>query len=130
MTIKTADQLLDEDIREEFAKHKSIFRTCKQLDVSLDRVKRVIGTPNFHIERKTALYGGRGRPELEQYIAATKHASEPWDNTSAELRQARSRYEAGSHEMCQGRDGDTILLYTIPRAVPEPRPGYFKSGAE
>lgn len=127
---KTADEMLDEDIRDEFSKHKSIFRTCKQLGISLDRVKKVIGTEEFLIERKTAVYGGRGRPELEQYIAASKHANEPWNNSSPELRMARARYEAGTHEMCQGRDGDTILLYTIPRAVPDPRPGYFKSGAE
>ena len=126
--MKTADDYLDDDIREEFAKHHSIFRVCKSLGISLDRVTRVVGNDEFPTERKAARFGGRGRPELEKYIAASKHANETWDNTSTELVRARQRYEAGTHEMCQGRDGDTILLYCIPRAVVEPRQGYFKHG--
>jgi len=126
----TADEYLDLDIREEYAKHSSIFRTARQLGVSLDRVSRVVGKTNFHVEKQPAKYGGRGRPELEKYIVATKHGNDGWDHAMPELRQARQRYEAGTHEMCQGRDGDTIIQYLIPRAVAQPRPGYFKQGSE
>lgn len=128
--IKTADEHLDDDIREEFSKHHSIFRVCKSLGISLDRVTRVVGNQDFQVETKTARYGGRGRPEMEKYVVATKHANESWDNSRTELREARQRYEAGTHEMAQGRDGDTIIQYLIPRAVTEPRPGYFKHGAD
>ena len=128
MTTKTADEYLDQDILEEFNKHHSLYRVCKALDISLGRVKQVIGTQSSPIERKTSLYGGRGRPELEKFIVATKASDEQWNNNAPELQQCRARYEAGTHEMCQGRDGDTILLYSIPRAVVEPRPGYFRHG--
>lgn len=126
----SADEYLDLDIREEFTKHGSVFRTARQLGISLDRVNRVVGQKEFHVEKKTAQFGGRGRPELEKYLIATKHVNDGWDHAMPELRQARARFEAGTHEMCQGRDGDTILQYLIPRAVAEPRPGYFKQGAE
>lgn len=128
MNMKTAEEYLDEDITNEYGKHHSIFKTARALGVSLDRVTRVVGQDNFHVDRQPAKYGGRGRPELEQYVVATKRANEPWDNSTAELRQCRARYEAGTHEMCQGRDGDTIIQYSIPRAVAESRMGYFRLG--
>jgi hypothetical protein len=128
MNTKTADEYLDDDIREEFAKHHSAFRVCRALGISLDRVNRVVGNEEFPTERKTSRYGGKGRPEMEQYIVSIKQATESWDNSLPELIQARQRYEAGTHEMCQGRDGDRIILYSIPRAVPEPRPAYFRHG--
>jgi hypothetical protein len=130
MSNMSADEYLDQDIREEFAKHRSPFRTCRQLGVSLDRVMRVVGDTSAHSVKNPPRYGGRGRPELEQFIAATKNVNDPWDNSKPELRQARARYEAGTHEMCQGRDGDTIILYSIPRAVANPLPEYFRSGAD
>ncbi len=126
--MKSADEFLNDDIREEFAKHHSIFKTARALKISLDRVTTIVGQDNFQTERQPPRYGGRGRPELEKYIVSTKNATDSWDNSVAELRQARARYEAGTHEMCSGRDGDTIILYCIPRAVVEPRPNYFKHG--
>jgi hypothetical protein len=124
--MKSADEFLNDDIREEYAKHHSIFKTARALKITLDRVTRIIGQEDFHVDRQPPRFGGRGRPELEKYIVATKNAVDPWDNSLTELQQARARYEAGTHEMCSGRDGDTIILYSIPRAVVEPRMGYFK----
>lgn len=126
----TADQYLDQDIKDEFAKHKSIFRAARALGVTLDRVTSVVGEKNFHVDKRPAQYGGRGRPELEPYIVATKNGDEAWNNNSSEIEVAREQYEAGTHEMTQGRDGDTIILYSIPRASIQPRPGYFKQGNE
>lgn len=126
----TADQYLDQDIKDEFAKHKSIFRCARALGVSLDRVTSVVGEKNFHVEKRPAQYGGRGRPEVEKFIVMTKDGNEAWNNTSSEIEAARKEYEAGTHEMTQGRDGDTIILYSIPRAVVHPRPDYFKQGNE
>ena len=126
----TADEYLDEDIKEEFAKHNSLFRAARALNISLDRVKRVVGQKDYHVEKRPAQYGGRGRPELEQYIVATKNADESWPIDSEELAVCRAQFEAGTHEMCQGRDGDTIIQYSIPRATPQPRHNHFKQGNE
>lgn len=125
---KTADEYLDEDIRSEYAKHHSAYRVAKALGITLDRVYSAIGNEKLSVKHTPTVYGGRGRPELEKFIVALKHVNEPWDNSSEELRKARQRFEAGTHEMCQGRDGDTIIQYSIPRAVTEPRVGFFKHG--
>lgn len=71
-------------------------------------------------------FGGLGRPELQSFIVGRKKAMEVWDNTDPLIAQARSDYEAGTHDMVSGRDGAWIILYSIPRDTVTPRPNYFK----
>jgi hypothetical protein len=60
-----------------------------------------------------------GRPEMRQYTISIRHADSPtWpviDQTKIEA--ARAKYEAGTHEICQGRDRNFFSLYLIPRKV-------------
>lgn len=73
------------------------------------------------------VHGGYGRPEVRDHLVARKRAHETWDNTNPDIAAARAEYEAGTHEMTTGRDGDWLLLYSIPRQKPaEPRPDAFK----
>lgn len=58
-----------------------------------------------------------GREELRKYIVAVKRFDWPVEYDKA-LSIARRLYEAGTHEMCQGRDGPMIIQYLIPRNVP------------
>lgn len=67
---------------------------------------------------------GYGRPELRPYLIARRTKHEPWDN-QATIASAREEYDAGTIEMCQGRDGDFLLLYRIPRKVPAKPRAYF-----
>jgi hypothetical protein len=71
-------------------------------------------------------FGGFGRPELRDHVVARKRAHESWDNTDPAIANARNAYEAGSHDMCTGRDGDWLILYCIPQQKVTPRPDYFR----
>ena len=63
-----------------------------------------------------------GRPSLQQFIVAYRHAERGWPKQfDDELDYARQRYDAGTHIMCQGRDGDYIIQYLIPRTG-KPKP--------
>lgn len=74
---------------------------------------------------RVELYGGWGRPELKRYLIARYNlnstwGSRTWASEDAEkIKEARAKYDAGLIEMAQGRDGDWILLYAIPRKNPE-----------
>ena len=65
-----------------------------------------------------------GREELRRHIVAVKQSFRAWpDKYDAALSIASKLYEAGTHEMCQGREGATIIQYLIPRKRPVgPRP--------
>jgi hypothetical protein len=66
--------------------------------------------------------GGFGRPELQQFMISRKKVRDTWPELDCTIiSTARLQYDAGTHEMCQGRDGDWIILYLIPRSVPAKR---------
>lgn len=52
-----------------------------------------------------------------QYIVAVRHADNPmWPpEYDAAIAVARANYEAGTHEMVQGRDRGWFIQYSIPR---------------
>ncbi|MFN4091654.1 MAG: hypothetical protein ACK4FG_02005 [Brevundimonas sp.] len=60
-----------------------------------------------------------GNPNLRRYIVSARHVEfSTWPSQDEEkILQARANYEAGTHEMCQGRDQDWFILYSIPRKV-------------
>lgn len=57
-----------------------------------------------------------GRPD-PKYIIAVRHADNPlWPREYQDaIARARADYEAGTHEMLQGRDRDWFIQYSIPR---------------
>lgn len=61
-----------------------------------------------------------GRESLRPFIVAVKHVcADGWPPAAgAALLEARERYCEGTHEMVQGRDGQTIIQYLIPRKTP------------
>ena len=70
-------------------------------------------------------FGGYGRPDLRPYLVARKQAHAAWHNRDPEIVAARRAYDAGTHEMVTGRDGQWLLLYSIPRHVAAVREPYF-----
>lgn len=58
-----------------------------------------------------------GRPELRQYMISIRHMYETgWPRADkAVIERARRAYDAGYVEMCQARDGNWIILYSIRR---------------
>lgn len=122
------NELLVQDVRQAYAKSHSIFRVAKQFDITLEKVKDILGDFMPKVSKREEIYGGKGRPELRKYLVASKFVDEQWDNTDISIIDARQKYEKGTHEMATGRDGDTLLLYSIPRAVVKPNPNYFSIG--
>lgn len=59
---------------------------------------------------------GWGQPNLRPYLVSRKAAGDGWPEEDKEkIEVERENYDDGISEMCQGRDGDFILLYSIPR---------------
>lgn len=118
---------LDKDIKEEYAKHRSLFKTAKRLDVTIDYVISVVGEETVEDlpDTSTCAFDGYGDPSKRQYLVARSLAKETWDNDRPEVTEARAKYEAGTHDLATGRDGPWVLLYAFPKAVVTPRPGYF-----
>lgn len=64
-----------------------------------------------------------GREALRPFIVAVKRGARWPDEFEPALERARADYCSGTHEMCQGREGPTIIQYSIPRKAPvAPRP--------
>jgi hypothetical protein len=60
--------------------------------------------------------GGFGRPELIRFTLSRTLAGMPWPiEDQGAIDAARINYDAGFLEMCQGRDGNWLILYAIPR---------------
>lgn len=115
------------EILAEFKRTRSPFKTANAVGVDVAVVWAVIDSNKDKVGAFEERYGGRGRPELEQFIVASRRAmAGVWDNDSTEIRDARAAYEAGTHEMATGRDGPWLILYCIPRRYPATgRAGYF-----
>jgi hypothetical protein len=126
--MNSSEELLRQDVVEEYRRTRSYFRVGKALNISMMKVRAILGDePEPEpMKSREALYGGVGRPEMEKYTVCIKHVNEAWDNQDA-CAKARADYEAGTHELATGRDGDNLILYAIPRAVPQPRPNYFSA---
>lgn len=58
-----------------------------------------------------------GKESMRKWIVTARHAEHStWPTEDQDkIEDARSKYEAGTHEMCQGRDRDWFILYLIPR---------------
>ena len=54
--------------------------------------------------------------KMKKYVIATRNVhAKGWDENDPAIIKARYDYDAGKIEMCQGRQGDTLILYAIPR---------------
>lgn len=117
---------LRKEIEIELRKVRAPAKVARNLGISLVDVLIVsddIGGISRHI--RPATYDGEGRPELRQFMMARKRANVPWDNDEPAIAEARRRYEAGTHTMCTGRDGEWLILYSIPLRKRDPKPDYF-----
>lgn len=70
---------------------------------------------------------GRGPAHLRKYIVAIRHVDGDWPTESiSKIDEHRSKYDQGRVELCSGRDGYNIILYSIPRkTVAKGRSLYF-----
>jgi hypothetical protein len=101
---------------------KSPGRIHKNTGIPIQTIVRII-----HDSQHVAADGeGYGRKNLQKYIIARRSVRGQWPQESlAALKSAQRQYDAGEIEMCQGRDGDIIIQYAIPRQVPCAQRNYF-----
>lgn len=122
---------LTPEVREEIArdlrKTRAPARTAKNLAYPIRLVLEVVEEEKQPRPFREEKYEGLGLPNMQQYIVARKRPWELWDNKVDPVLTARADYEAGTHEMLTGRDGDWLILYSIPRkVVAKDRQNYFQ----
>ncbi|MDH7796458.1 MULTISPECIES: helix-turn-helix domain-containing protein [unclassified Beijerinckia] len=61
-----------------------------------------------------------GKPGMQKHVIAVKDPGGPWPHRFFHpIKEARRLFDAGTHEMCQGRHKDGwVVLYLIPRKDP------------
>lgn len=121
---------VENDILQSFKRSRSPFKTAIDCGVEVAVVWQVIDEAkgNGKLTAFEERYGGRGRPEIQDFLIATRRAVDrAWNNDDPAIAEARAFYEAGTHTMATGRDGQWLLLYCFPLEDPiEPKSGYFR----
>lgn len=70
-----------------------------------------------------------GRPGMERFVVAIRRTTiGEWPKKyKDDLDKARMKYDAGTHEMVQGRKNGWFIQYCIPRHTPAKTRNYFRS---
>lgn len=121
---------MEQEIIRNYLRLRSPFKVANKLGLDIQTVLDVVNShPELLNPRPSSVYaerhGGKGRPELREFVVARKKPTEPWDPGDISIAAARLDYEAGTIEMATGRDGDWLILYAIPRVKIQPRPKFF-----
>lgn len=67
-----------------------------------------------------------GKAHLRPHIVSVRHCHTNWpEEDRAALQFARQCFDAGTHQMFQGRDGQWIIQYCWPKAKATPPEPYF-----
>lgn len=91
---------------------------------------RTVKTPKGDIPED---FRSLGRERLQRFVVAVKKDGLPgWpDRFTEAIRDARRKYDEGTHEMCQGLNPDGwVILYLIPRQKKVSKRHYFGSMEE
>lgn len=116
-----------EEVLRDLRKTRAPARTSKNTGYPIRLVLQVQEEDNHPRPFREEKFGGEGPEHLRPYLVARKRPWELWDNATDPVASARAAYEAGTHEMTTGRDGDWLILYLIPRKkVDTTRAGYFR----
>lgn len=112
--------LTQEELREIYDEcGGDVSRIAARLGVSFADYPAAITPPNPGRRRSPPRDIGHrqkdGWPD-PKYIVSIRHCDGAWPSEDQDkIDKARADYEAGSHEMCQGRDRGWFVLFSIPR---------------
>lgn len=120
-----------------------ILRTLKTENYNYSKVAKAFGLPfdalrkhfpqnsHYQLEERIPLPSDirdLAREPLRQFVIAVKPAGGAWPEKYKDvIAEARRKFDAGTHEMCQGKRGGWTIQYLIPRWVRVPRRRYFSS---
>jgi hypothetical protein len=116
----------------------SLDKLAQALDVSMQRATRLVevAQQSFCFGRYTFLKyrtppPSLGNPALVKHIISVRHVSESgWPlRDYDQIERARELYDAGTHEMCQGRSGSWIIQYLWKRRRPTKPRHFFRHPA-
>lgn len=117
----------EQEVILEFRRVRSPFKVANNLGFAVEDVWAVVDDNPEARATNVERFGGEGRPDVRQYIVGRIRGIDRWDNDEPAIAQARVDYEAGTHDMCQHRDGAWKFLLSIPlRRRGQARPDYFK----
>lgn len=122
----------DSHIREELKRcNYDISKAARQLGIPFEALNKKYGVLITPIvipkEPIPADIKSLGKEGLKEFVIAVKANTSPWPlRFFAAIRDARVKYDKGTHEMCQQKRTDGwIVLYLIPRGMPIRRDPYF-----
>lgn len=65
---------------------------------------------------------------MKRHVVAIKLAGTVWPSEFKKaIADARDKYDAGTHEMCQSTEAGWSVLYLIPRKEPAAKRDYFRT---
>lgn len=113
----------------------SIMKEIEDMGGDLSKAARALGL-NYHAlkartDTKSTPTSGvaqLARKDISRYAVAAKRSGAEWPRRyQEELDLARKSYDAGTHEIAQGRSNEWIILYVFPRLVKTKPRSYFSS---
>jgi hypothetical protein len=114
-----------QEVIREYIKHRLPTKVAKNLGYSIRDVLPIIDEYVGNRTVREEKFGGFGPEHMRKYIVGRKAVVGVWNNNDPQIAQARLDFEAGTHTMTTGRDGDWLLLYSIPLRKRDPKIGYF-----
>lgn len=121
------------DIRESYRRHGgNLSKVAKELNLTLNACRQAFPTTPVVMVKPfddDVLQPDRntlGRPHLREFIVSVRHCHTNWpEEDRAALQKARQHFDAGTHQMVQGRDGQWIIQYCWPKTQPTTPDPYF-----
>lgn len=87
------------------------------LGISPEELSERVQPAPFNMTRRRQPPADLGHYYFRKYIVSYRHADHavwPKDDEAA-IEEARAKYEAGTHELCQQRDRNWFVLFCVPR---------------
>lgn len=111
-------QVSSERLREVYTEHGGDpVKVAAALGLSTQDLAARLTIAPVPVSRRRKPPADVGKDYFRSYIVSIRHAEHThWPEADlSKIEQARANYEAGTHEICQGRDRDWFVLYCVPR---------------
>lgn len=111
-------------VRASYRKHGgNLSLVAKELGISADACRQAFPQSplNRDVEDPTPGVDAQGQPavgrkSMRRHIVSVRHCQSSWpDRDRPAITRARRQYDAGTHIMTQGRDGQWIIQYCYKR---------------
>jgi transposase-like protein len=133
-TNSQTDSLIKEELKRTGGNISKVARALGlNYHAMLDQRKRELATRRVGIttvtEPEPSDIRTLGRPGHEHNVVAVKRQGQEWPkHFAAVIADARQKYDAGTHEMCQTTElNGWVILYLIPRLKPTERRNFFST---